>query len=151
MTRPCGSPRSYSNAKDRGPNPPSQDPLHSDPAKDPIASRLEDSIAEKGKASQELPTGDMDAAPGSFLSQYTPSPEKAGDIATTDSATGGPPKRESYISSTDRKRERMAKISMWGFLFGVVAGGVYLGRPLEPNERERIGWGDVTSPSIILI
>jgi hypothetical protein len=101
----------------------------------------------KPKSPEDLGTGDIHAAPGSILSQYTLSPqEQAGDLATTESESGQPLKREEYISSADRKRERMMKISMWGFLFGLVGGGVYLGRPLEEEERERMGWAEVSLP-----
>ena len=100
-------------------------------------------MSSKTKSPGDFPTGDMHAAPGSFLSQYTGSPQpKSGDVATTEGG-GTSPKLGEYISSTDQKRERWARIGMYGFLFGLVGGGIYLGRPLETEERERMGWGDV--------
>jgi|SRR5579862_2015945 len=88
---------------------------------------------------------DIQATPGSILSQYTVT-EQPSSLETTESASGQRTKPEEYISSADRKRDRMAKIFSWGFLVGLVGTGVYLGRPLEDEERSRTGWGDVCSP-----
>jgi hypothetical protein len=136
--------RPYTNSKNQGQNPPSQRSQKSDPSTDSKNDPLEEFVSSKTKSPEDLPTGDMHAAPGSFLSQYTGSPQpQAGDVGTTEGGTGSHPNLGEYISSTDRKRERMARIGMYGFLFGLVGGGIYLGRPLETEERERIGWGDV--------
>jgi len=82
----------------------------------------------------------MLATPGSILSQYTVAEEPT-SLETTESATGR--KKEEYISSADRKRDRMAKVFTWGFFAGLVGVGVYLGRPLDDEERSREDWGDV--------
>lgn len=73
---------------------------------------------------------------------------------TAESTPGGPSSggggelpRTAYISSADRKRERLANY-MYAFLFGSVAVGcIYLGRNWENEEEERrhpnapSGWG----------
>lgn len=84
--------------------------------------------------------GDIQATPGSILSQYTPQESRDLDTKESESAL---PKRDEYVSSADRKRDRMARIFSWGFLLGLVGGGVYLGRPLDQEEQQRVGWGDV--------
>ncbi|CCX14387.1 HAD-like domain-containing protein [Pyronema domesticum] len=43
--------------------------------------------------------------------------------------------RSAYISSTDRRRNAMAKYFAWATLAGVVGGGLYLGRELEDDEK----------------
>jgi import inner membrane translocase subunit TIM50 len=159
LVRTMGAHRAYSqaNGNNQGPrqtpqsqqsNPAKDQSSQLKPGKDPKTTPSpEDSLPAESKSSkssiEDLPTGDIHATPGSILAQYTSSPqEQAGDLATTESESGLP-KRGEYISSTDRKRERMARIFMWGFLFGLVGGGIYLGRPLETEERERMGWGNV--------
>jgi import inner membrane translocase subunit TIM50 len=49
--------------------------------------------------------------------------------------TGGLP-RSAYISSTDRRRNAMAKYSAYIALLALVGGTLYLGRELEPYEQE---------------
>jgi hypothetical protein len=71
-------------------------------------------------------------------------PAESGQLeAASGSTTSQLPKREQYISSADRKRERITKIFTWSFLLGIIGGSIYLGRPLEKEEQERMGWGDV--------
>lgn len=43
--------------------------------------------------------------------------------------------KSAYISSTDRKRNAMAKYSGYATLLALLAGAGYLARPLEPEER----------------
>lgn len=92
-------------------------------------------------------TGDIQAAPGSILSEYTMTPAESGQLETASDLTSSQlPKRE-YISSADRKRERITKFFTWGFVISIIGGSLYLGRPLEKEEEERMGWGDVHCPS----
>ncbi|KAI5843664.1 HAD-like domain-containing protein [Tricharina praecox] len=44
--------------------------------------------------------------------------------------------RSAYVSSTDRRRNAMAKYSAYAALLGLVGGTLYLGRDLEPDEKE---------------
>ena len=85
----------------------------------------------------------MKAAPGSVLSEYMMTSTEQGQLEGEEGASGDAEKKTDYISSADRKRERLARIFMWAFIFGVVGSGLYLGRPLEKEEREKIGWGEV--------
>jgi len=109
-----------------------------DPLQNPLSP--DSSSTSNIKSSNDPLSGDVQAAPGSILSQYTP--QESRDLDTTE-AQSALPKRDEYVSSADRKRDRMARIFSWGFFLGLVGGGVYLGRPLEEEERERVGWGDV--------
>jgi len=109
-----------------------------DPLEDPLAPGS--SSAPNTETNKDPLSGDVQAAPGSILSQYTPQESRDLDTRGSESAL---PKRDEYVSSADRKRDQMARIFTWGFLLGLVGGGVYLGRPLEPEEQERVGWGDV--------
>jgi hypothetical protein len=111
-----------------------------DPPQDPLAA--DSSSTSNTKSSDDSLSGDVQAAPGSILSQYTP--QQSRDLDTTE-AQSALPKRDEYVSSADRKRDRMAKIFSWGFFLGLIGGGVYLGRPLEEEEQQRVGWGDVNS------
>lgn len=109
-----------------------------DPPQNPLSP--DSSSTSNTKSSNGPLSGDVQAAPGSILSQY--SPQESRDLDTT-VAQSTLPKRDEYVSSADRKRDRMARIFSWGFFLGLVGGGVYIGRPLEEEERERVGWGDV--------
>jgi len=96
------------------------------------------------KIDQDALTGDMKATPGGILSQYTAaSEEKTGIEPAADSGSEALGKRQEYISSQDKSRQRMARIFTWGSFLCLIGGAIYIGRPLEEDERERIGWGDV--------
>ena len=96
-------------------------------------------------------TGDTPAAPGSILAEYTSPQGSQLESSTSGSGSGGPPKKEEYISSTDRKRERIARFVTWGFFLGLLGGSIYLGRPIEREEEERMGWGTVYTPYFMRI
>ena len=139
--------RSYARDSERGlpqknSQPPQADPLSSQ------EKSIEDDLSKldaKASGSQLPPDalgGDVRAAPGSILSQYT-IPQESALETSSDSGSDLPPKREEYISSADRKRERLARIFTWGFVLGLIGGGIYLGRPLANDEQQRLGWGDV--------
>lgn len=111
-----------------------------DPLRNPLSP--DSSSTSNTKSSNAPLSGDIQAAPGSILSQYTPQEPRDLDTTETQSAL---PKRDEYVSSADRKREQMARVFSWGFVLGLVGGGVYLGRPLEEEEGQRVGWGDVNT------
>lgn len=144
---PAALSRSYARNSERGLPQKNSQPPQTDPLSTQEKS-IEDDLSKldaKASGSQLSPDalgGDVPAAPGSILSQYT-IPQESALETSSDSGSDLPPKREEYISSTDRKRERLARIFTWGFVLGLIGGGVYLGRPLENDERQRLGWGDV--------
>jgi hypothetical protein len=100
--------------------------------------------ASKGDVSKDPFSQDIKPAPGSILSQYAVAQDVR--LEKSEPESGAPSKREEYVSSTDRKRERMARVFTWGFILGLVGTGVWLGRPLDEEERQRIGWADVPRP-----
>jgi hypothetical protein len=129
------TPRKSSSSKD-SPNP-SEEPVN--PADESSTTPEQHTTAQSDITKDPL-SQDMPATPGSLLSQYGVQEEPTA-VETTKSTTGQ--KKEGYVSSVDKKRDRMAKIFTWGFLAGLFGMGVYLGRPLEEAERSRGGWGDV--------
>ena len=125
-------------------------PEQSDPpnaAKEPLEDPLapESSIPSESKNVRDPFSGDINAAPGSILSQYTSAPTEVAQLESESSS--GLPKKDEYISSADRKRNFMARMASWSFVAFFLAGAVYLGRPLDDEERQRLGWGEV-SPTI---
>lgn len=135
--RPLPIPRPYSqNNRPSSTNDPSKAPIE-DPStiNNPVISNPKDPL-----------TGDTPAVPGSILAEYTSPQGSQLEQSTSGSGSGGPPKKEEYISSTDRKRERIARFLTWGCLLGLLGGSIYLGRPLEQEEQERMGWGTVYTP-----
>lgn len=68
------------------------------------------------------------------------------DEYTEDGRGGDGPKHE-YVSSVDRKRERMAKIMYALFFLGLIGGTAHMGRDWDTAEEERLhpetpsGWG----------
>jgi hypothetical protein len=132
--------RPYSKDNSRTP-----DAQSSDPSKDPIEVPLStnDPVTQSPK---DPLTGDILPAPGSILSEYTIAPQESSELQASASDSGsGPPKREEYISSTDRKRARITKFFTYGSLLALIGGSIYLGRPLEQSEQERMGWGTVSA------
>lgn len=89
-------------------------------------------------------SGDIHAAPGSILSEYAANPQGPAQLEPASEDSGSLKKAE-YISSADRKRERITRTLTLGSLFGLLGAGIYLGRPLEEEEQERMGWGTVKS------
>lgn len=129
--RPLPIPRLYSQNNPRNQDPsstnePATPHNSSSPPKDPLA-------------------GDTPATPGSILSEYIANPQGS-QLEPSTSGSGGLPKKEEYISSTDRKRERIAKFVTWGCLLSLLGGSIYLGRPLDQEEEQRMGWGTVHTP-----
>jgi len=102
----------------------------------------QDPVSAEQQAKDRL-SGDMHASPGSILSQYTIAPEQPRELESAESGAGMS-KRPEYKSSQDRKRERMARIFTWGSFAAFVAGAAWYGRPLEEEESQRFGWGDVS-------
>ena len=96
-------------------------------------------------------SGDVQATPGSILSEYTASPQGSAQLeaSASDSGSGQLPKKEEYVSSTDRKRERIAKTLSWGSLLGLLGGSIWLGRPLDDEEQERMGWENVSPTKLM--
>jgi hypothetical protein len=140
--------RAYSQNNDRKPSSENtSQPEQSDPSnatkeslEDPLAP--ESSIPPESKTVKDPFSGDINAAPGSILSQYTSAPT---EVAQLDSeSSSGLPKKDEYISSADRKRDSVSRVASWGFIAFFLAGAVYLGRPLDDEERQRLGWGEVS-------
>ena len=115
---------------------------------DPTNESIKDAVTHDPNTPKDPLSGDVNATPGSILSEYMGSPQDSRQLeaTTADSGSGEPPKKEKYVSSTDRKRERIARVFTWGSLLGLLAGSIWLGRPLEEEEKERIGWGTVFPP-----
>ena len=141
--------RPYSQEPPKKPPTP-QDPssnLNSpDPSKaasDPLAK--DGTVPPESKADHDPFSGDLSAAPGSLLAEYTTPAEGSKQVEPSSEGSGQAPKREEYKSSADRKRERFARLFTYGFLASLFGGSVWLGRPLEEEERQRIGWGTVFS------
>ena len=113
---------------------------------DPKNESIEDPATRDSNIPKDPLSGDVQATPGSILSEYTASPKDSAQLeaTTSHSGSGGPPIKEEYVSSTDRKRERIARILTWGSLLGLLGGSIWLGRPLEEEEQERMGWGTVS-------
>jgi len=132
-----------SSQKDSSSEPPNTNNSANDPSNPPPSSQ--EPAATNPDTTKDPFNQDIQAAPGSILSQYAVT-EQDTSLEPTESASGRT-KPEAYISSADRKRDRMAKIFTWGFFAGLVGTGIYLGRPLDEEERERLGWTDVT-PSL---
>jgi hypothetical protein len=110
-----------------------------EPLEDPLAP--ESSISPDSKNIKDPFSGDIQPTAGGILSQFTSTPTEVAQLESESS--GSPAKKEEYVSSADRKRETMARVTSWSFLALVLAGAVYLGRPLDEEERERLGWGEV--------
>jgi len=96
-------------------------------------------------------SGDVPIAPGGILAELAGESASAPrDLEAAPESGGGgvglPPKTENYISSADRKRERIARFFYWGALLGLVVGSIYLGRPIEEKEKEQQpGWHNVST------
>jgi hypothetical protein len=139
--------RAYSQNNDRKPSsentsqPKQSDPSNAtkEPIEDPLAPGS--SIPPDAKIVKDPFLGDINAAPGSILSQYTSAPTEIAQLESDSSS--GLPKKDEYISSADRKRDFMARIASWSFVAFFLGGAVYLGRPLDDEERQRLGWGEV--------
>ena len=114
------------------------------PAKD-------DAVPPESKTNQDPFSGDLSAAPGSLLAQYTTPAEEGKEVEPSSGRSGQPPKREEYKSSSDRKRERFARFFLYGFFTSVVGGTVWLGRPLEEEERQRLDWGNVLPTALKVV
>lgn len=93
-----------------------------------------------------LPT-DATASPFDAASQITRAPPQE-SLASSEPAEDAPRARASgsrggdglpdsaYISSTDRKRNALAKYFGYGSLLGLVGGTLYLGRELDEHEKK---------------
>ena len=127
-------------------NPQSSDP--SNPPSDPVGKG--GAVPPESRSNQDPFSGDLPAAPGSVLAQFTGTAEEGRGVEPSTGGPGQMPKKEEYKSSTDRKRERLAKFFMYGFLASVVGGSIWLGRPIEEAEREIMGLGDVWHPLSIV-
>src|SRR5215471_17187630 len=139
--RQLSSTTQFYNSRNPGPN-------NSEP--DPKNESIEDTAATDSNKSKDPLSEDVQATPGSILSEYSASPQESAQLeaTTSDSGSTAPSKKEEYISSADRKRERIARILTWGSLLGLLGGSIWLGRPLEEEEQERMGWGTVIPDEI---
>ena len=99
-------------------------------------------------------SGDVPIAPGGILAELAgesaSAPRDLEAVPESGGRGGGgvglPPRPENYISSADRKRERIARFFYWGALLGIIAGSIYLGRPIEEKEKEQQpGWHNVST------
>jgi hypothetical protein len=132
-----------------GPNspPPSEDksstPQSSETVEDSIDSPAKEESVPESRTTSDPFSGDLSAAPGSLLAEYTTPAEEGRQVQPSAGGSGVPPLREEYKSSADRRRERVAKFFGYAFLLGVVGGSIYMGSPLDREERGRFGWGDV--------
>jgi len=99
-------------------------------------------------------SGDVPIAPGGILAKLAGESASASrdlEAAPESGGRGGggvglPPKIEDYISSADRKRERLTRVFYWGALLAFIAGSIYLGRPIEEKEKEQQpGWHNVSN------
>jgi len=122
----------------------SADSQSSDPSKSPSDSTAKNgAVPPESKSNQDPFSGDLSAAPGSVLAEFTAPAEEGREVEPSTGRPGQTPKREEYKSSTDRKRERLAKFFTYGLFAGVVGGSIWLGRPFDEVEREQVGWGSV--------
>jgi mitochondrial import inner membrane translocase subunit TIM50 len=123
-----------------------RNPAPNNSKSEPENKAIEDPVTPDLNIPKDPLSGDIQAAPGSILSEYVSSPQDSAQLEATisGSGSGGLPKKEEYVSSTDRKRERIARILTWGTLLGLLGGSIWLGRPLEKEEQERMGWATVS-------
>jgi hypothetical protein len=111
---------------------------------------IENAAVTDSTAPKDHLSGDVQATPGSILSEYT-APQGSAQLepSASDSGSGQLPKKEEYVSSTDRKRQRIAKTLSWGSLLGLLGGSIWLGRPLDEEEEERMGWENVSPTKLM--
>ncbi|KAI5837055.1 HAD-like domain-containing protein [Morchella snyderi] len=114
------------------------DPADADPNADPIipaeanASPLSQDEAAAAAATaaaspSSIPSPDADP---------TPDPDPTAKKTSTGGGKGDEPfPKPSYVSSTDRKRERLARLVFAAFLAGLVGGAIYLGQDLSEFEQ----------------
>lgn len=84
--------------------------------------------------------------PGPTTLNLTEDPNRSDDYA--DGGRGGEDiPKDGYVSSVDRRRDRMAKIMYALFFLGIVGGTAYMGRDWDTTEEEKLhpntpsGWG----------
>lgn len=100
------------------------DPLPAAPSDPPPS----EPPVEAWQTSSTAPSTPSDAPSDLFLRKATP-------------ATGGGSKggdglpKSAYVSSTDRKRERLARLMFAAFIAAAIGGGIYLGRDLSEFEQ----------------
>jgi hypothetical protein len=154
VVRMLARPYSQQRGSNKPPTPQnsSSDSQSNDPTKGYSDSPAKDeAVPPESKTNLDPFSGDLSAAPGSLLAQYTTPAEEGKEVEPSSGRSGQPPKREEYKSSSDRKRERFARVFLYGFLTSVVGGTVWLGRPLEEEERQRLDWGNVLPTALKVV
>lgn len=133
----------------------SEDPISStderiSPLSETESTTLESPVEKSETTTSTLPPLPPQALPNTPLTSPTwsslnPSTNPATDlfVRKTTLATGGGGAakggdglpRSTYVSSTDRKRERLARLMFAAFVATVLGGGIYLGRDLSEFEQ----------------
>ena len=92
----------------------------------------------------ESDLGNVSSVKGGLLQKFIDPDETP---AERDAPPGSDRQRKGeYMSTADRKRERMASIFTWSFFAGLIGGGLYLGH-LAPTPMEQRRWPDFPTGS----
>ncbi|POS76458.1 NLI interacting factor-like phosphatase [Diaporthe helianthi] len=168
---PSNTPQKSSKPQQQTPPSPAPEPAPTEPAKptpeqpkavEPESAEPVDPVSDKAPEAPEkhIPLSELpdltQGIPSTFAYEQAAAAEKAAlerveeDAPTSAGGSGGRGKGElpasAYISSTEKRRQRLANYMFLGALAGMVGGVVYLGRNWDDEEERKHpevpnGWG----------